>query len=176
MPITYESIATQTLSSTASGVLFSSVPGTFTDLVVVCLMQSTSSANTDTRYQMYFNSDTATNYSTTYLNGNGVSASSSRDINRSQIDNLTPLSTTPEFTLATFNLFSYSNTSAHKTIIQRAGQQNNSSGAGAGNAMMGTAVSLYRSLSAITSIHINAVVNGQFVAGSTFALYGIKAA
>jgi len=177
MPITYDSIASQTLTSSTSSIIFSGIPSTYTDLVLVCSAQSTASANADTRYNLQFNSDTATNYSTTYLLGNTVAAYSIRDTNRAQIDNVTALSTTPEFTPIIFNINNYSNTTTFKTVLQRAGQLNNSSGSGgAGRSVLGTAVSLWRSTTAINTIAVTCWVNGQFATGSTFAIYGIKAA
>jgi len=173
---TYEAIATQTLGSAAASVTFSSIPSTYTDLVIICLMQSTSIANADSRYHLKFNNDGANNYSTTYLVGNGSTASSSRDTNRAQIDNLTPISTSPEFTLVTFNVLNYSNSTTFKTTLQRAGQQNNNAGTGGSGSLIGSAVSLYRSTTAINRVDINCAVNGQFATGSTFSLYGIKAA
>lgn len=176
MPSTYEPIATQTLSSAASSVTFSSISGSYTDLVIILSVQSTSAANTDSRYWLRFNNDSATNYSTTYLLGNGTSASSTRDTNRSQVDNLTTISTTPEFTLATYNVLNYSNATTYKTALQRAGQLNNNTGVGGTGSFMGTAVSLWRSTAAINRVDIVCAVNGQFAIGSSFTIYGIKAA
>ena len=177
MPITYDSIASQTLTSSTSSIIFSGIPSTYTDLVLVCSAQSTAAANADTRYILQFNSDTATNYSTTYLRGNTVAASSIRDTNRVQVDNATALSTSPEFTPIIFNINNYSNTTTYKTVLQRAGQINNSSGSGgAGRSIVGANVSLWRSTSAINRIDITCIVNGQFATGSTFTLYGILSA
>jgi hypothetical protein len=176
MASTYEAIATQTLSSAAASVTFSSISGTYTDLVIILSVQSTSAANTDTRPWLRLNNDSATNYSTTYLLGNGTSASSTRDSNRSQVDNVTPISTTPEFTLVTYNVLNYSNGTTYKTTLQRAGQQNNNAGSGGVGSLVGTAVSLWRSTAAINRVDVICGVNGQFAIGSTFTIYGIKAA
>jgi len=174
---TYEAIASQTLGSNAASVTFSSISGSDTELVLVCSKQSTASAYADTRYYLNFNGDTAGNYSTTYIFGNGAVATSTRDTNRSQIDNLTPISTTPQFTLATYNIMNYSNSTTFKTTMQRAGQLNNTSGGGgSGGILMGAAVSLWRSTAAITSLVVTCAQNGQFATGSTFSLYGIKSA
>lgn len=174
MAITYEPISTTTLGSAQTSVTFSSISGTYTDLVLVCFAQSTSTSPTDTRYRLRFNSDTGTNYSTTYLYGNGSGAGSARDTTRAQIDNATQLSYASEFTPILFNIMNYANTTTYKTVLQRAGQQNNVSGYS--GALVGTAVSLWRSTSAITSVEISAFVNGQFNTNSTFTLFGIKAA
>jgi hypothetical protein len=173
---TYDAIATQTLSSAATTVTFSSISGSYTDLVIICSVQSTSAANTDSRYWLRLNNDSATNYSTTYLVGNGTAASSTRDSNRSQIDNVTPISTTAEFTPVTYNVLNYSNATTYKTTLQRAGQKNNNTGVGGTGSFMGAAVSLWRSTAAINRVDIVCAVNGQFAIGSTFTLYGIAAA
>jgi hypothetical protein len=168
-------IATQTLSSAATTVTFSSISESYTDLVIILSVQSTSAANTDSRPWLRFNNDSAANYSTTYLLGNGTSASSTRDSNRVQVDNVTPISTTPEFTPVTFNVFNYSNATTYKTALQRAGQQNNNTGVGGSGSFMGTAVSLWRSTAAINRVDVICGVNGQFATNSTFTLYGIRA-
>jgi hypothetical protein len=177
MPSTYEPIATQTLGSAATTVTFSSISGSFTDLVIVASIQSTASANADTRCWLRFNNDSATNYSTTYLLGNGIAASSARDTTRAQVDNVTTISTTPQFTPVIYNVMNYSNATTYKTALQRSGQNNNTSGGGGGGGiLMGAAVSLWRSTSAITRVDLTCAVNGQFATGSTFTLYGVKSA
>ena len=75
MASTYTPIATTTLGSNQSTVTFSSIPSTYTDLVLVC--NATVSSANGTWY-LEFNSDTGTNYSATVLKGNGTAASSDR--------------------------------------------------------------------------------------------------
>ena len=66
-------------------------------------------------------------------------------------------------------LMNYSNTTTYKTILSRTNA--------AANGVDAT-VGLWRSTSAITSIEIgkNSGMSGTFQIGSTFTLYGIKAA
>ena len=71
---TYVAIATNTLGSAAASVTFSSIPGTYTDLVIVTQAISATADNVGIR----FNSDSGSNYSQTWLSGNGTSAISSR--------------------------------------------------------------------------------------------------
>ena len=71
---TYTPIATQTLGSSAASVTFSSIPGTYTDLMLISFAQGQASGG-DNRLVLQFNGDTATNYSSTYLIGNGTTAS-----------------------------------------------------------------------------------------------------
>jgi hypothetical protein len=75
---TYEAIATQTLGSAAASVTFSSIPGTYTDLVLV--VAGTLTTGTE-NIVMQFNGDTGSNYSVTSLLGDGSTASSFRSSN-----------------------------------------------------------------------------------------------
>lgn len=164
MPTTYEKIASNTLSSATSTVTFSSIPATFTDLVLVINYQASGGAV----YAQYrLNSDSGTNYSRTWLYGNGTSALSSRGVNETYIyaDSGTYAASGNWATLIT-NFNNYSNTTTNKTTLTRFGE-----------ASIGTeaAVHLWRSTAAISSIAITANAN-NFGIGSTFTLYGIKAA
>ena len=76
---TYDAIATQTLSSAAASVTFSSIAGTYTDLVLVTSIRK---STTGVSAYLRANNDSGTNYSTTYLYGSGTSAISTRDTNR----------------------------------------------------------------------------------------------
>lgn len=168
MPETYEPIATNTLGSAASSVTFSSIPSTYTDLVIICSVFN-SADGTATEFQ--FNSDTGTNYSNTFLEGNGSTASSSKESNQSSIQmsyNIGGNSTNPCITVA--NIQNYSNSTTNKTLLGRW-----NSGSGGTYPGTGAVVGLWRSTSAITSVLIK-TGSGNFNAGSTFTLYGIKAA
>ena len=172
---TYSLIQSQTLSSSGA-VTFSSIPQTFTDLVLVCNVQSASGpSNNSVRCNLQFNSDTATNYSTTRVVGNGTTAVSSRDATRSQVDEVTAISSfgTGEFCTFTFNIMDYANTTTYKTLLQRSGNLTNIE-----YKEVGAGVSLWRSTAAISTIYVrggggNGTVG--FAAGSTFKLYGIEA-
>ena len=72
---TYTPIATTTLGSAASSYTFSSIPGTYTDLVlVVSGKYSTGTTGTTTVQIQVGNTslDTGANYSIVYLNGSGA--------------------------------------------------------------------------------------------------------
>ena len=162
MPATYEPIATTTLGSAASSVTFSSIVGTYTDLVIIC--NGTASANSDTGIR--FNGDTATNYSFTRVYGNGSVAASDRNSNQNYIPGAV------WYTAATnsnsiINIMNYSNTTTFKTTVTR----HNSS-----STMVGSTVGLWRSTAAITSVTITTANANTYSVGSTFTLYGIKAA
>ena len=164
MAKTYEPIATQTLASSASSVTFSSIPGTYTDLILI-----SSPLVTSNTYDLcvQFNGDTGSNYSSTFLSGDGTSALSSRLSSQTRIflDFYGAINTAQSNRIT--SIMNYSNTTTYKTVIGRAN-----------NAGLGTdaIVGLWRSTAAITSLVLNAQTGGTLATGSTFTLYGIKAA
>jgi len=164
MTATYNCIATTTLGSDNATVTFSSISGSYTDLVLVI-----SPANTaGSLVRLQFNSDTGNNYSRTVLQGNGTSATSHRSSNQGHIaigEDAAP-TTTLGNTAFIVQINNYSNATTFKTILSR---ENN-----AGVAVSAT-VGLWRNTSAITSIDIKQGGIAQFKTGSTFTLYGIKA-
>jgi hypothetical protein len=161
MPITYEPITTTTLGSAAASITLSSIPATYTDLRLV--VNVTMATGTTCRYQ--FNGDTSTNYSTTYLLGDGSSASSGAVTNGSFIyaSQYTASTTIPSF--YSMDVFSYAG-STYKTVLTTGSNDRNGSGA------VDRQVQLWRSTSAITSINIFST--GTFATGTTATLYGIK--
>ena len=165
MPSTYTPIATQTLGSAASTVTFSSISGTYTDLVLILNLKAASGSTAYPRIQ--FNSDTGTNYSLTHLTGNGTAASSGRTSNSVGYITGSTVESSSEFNFnGIYNIQNYSNTTTNKTVI---GRCNNAAG------HTEATVTLWRNTAAITTIDlIN--VNANFAIGCTFTLYGIKAA
>lgn len=162
---TYTLIASNTLGSAASSLTFSSIPATYTDLVLVC--SYTGTAVLDTR--VYLNSDTGTNYSATRLMGDGTSATSNRSTNRGWIDlNYVGGIGTTAPTVSILNLMDYANTTIYKTTLLRA---NELSGTYQG---VEAIVAMWRNTAAISNIQI-ATNTSTFTAGSTFKLYGIEA-
>ena len=159
MPKTYDPIATQTFSGQSS-ITFSSIPSTYTDLILIWNGTSNAAQDTILRY----NGDTASNYSWTRLIGNGSAASSSRVSNATstvggwadsgQVANIVQIQ-------------NYSNTTTFKTGIVR------SNAVTAGYVL--SWVTLWRSTAAINSIYIQPDSGGTFNNGN-ITLYGIKAA
>lgn len=164
MAVTYEKIATTTLGTTAASVTFSSISSAYTDLVLVNnLFTSATSCN----MVITVNSDTASNYSTTFLSGNGSAAASSRSSNQTAMNFVwtsASLNNTSASTIVHFQ--NYSNTTTYKTVL---GRYNVASGE------VTQTVNLWRSTAAISSMEIKTNSNFYY-AGSTFTLYGIKAA
>jgi hypothetical protein len=161
MPRTYEPIQTQTIGTATASVTFSSIPQTYTDLVCVINGRTTADAN----LTLQFNSDTANNYSVVVIYGNGSSALSVRQNNVASIGLGGISSASQEQGTNITHIFNYANTTTNKTILARA----NNSG------FVQLRVGLYRSTSAITSATITSD-GTTFMTGTTFTLYGIKAA
>ena len=167
MAVTYTPISSQTLSSTTSSVTFSSISSTYTDLrLIISVNNNQSTAVSD--MQITLNSDTSASYSDTDLAGNGSTASSGRHSGSG------PYYVTYGFTIPgqngmsnfLFDFMNYSNTTTYKTFLLRA---NNALGYTKAD------VFLWRNTAAISTIKFDAVTY-SFAAGSTFTLYGIKAA
>jgi hypothetical protein len=158
---TYTPIATTTLASTATEYTFTSIPSTYTDLVLVVAGQTASTGSSALRVGNG-SIDTGSNYSYTNLKGNGTTATSAR------ASSIT-LGYIGEFynsqTVTTINIMNYANTTTFKTFISRS---NN-----AGNAVS-TWVSLWRSTAAINQVRF---LSGDTMAiGTTLTLYGIASA
>ena len=164
MAVTYDKIATNTLGSAASSVTFSSIPATYTDLVLVINAKGSASSYPTIR----LNGDSSTNYSDTELNGNGSNAASGRNSNTSVMYfTRSAVWTTSEFTFnAIANFQNYSNATTYKTVLSRAN---------AAGSSVDAVVSLWRSTAAINQIVVSATT-GTMEIGSTFTIYGIKAA
>ena len=158
---TYTPIATHTIATAASSYTFSSIPSTYTDLVLV-VNSATGSNDIDMYIQV--NSDTATNYSWTRMVGTGSATSSSRASSSSlgfRVGNMSGSNVGQNNAIVHFQ--NYSNTTTNKTVLSRGNNASNLVEAFSG---------LWRSTAAITSMSVN-TQSGNFSVGSTFSLYGI---
>lgn len=160
LPSTLTPIATNTLSSATASVTFSNLPQGYTDLVVVI----NGSTTVDENYLLRFNSDTGSNYSDTRITGNGTSAASERASNATYIRFTAGTHTNTGVFIV--NIQNYSNSTTYKTILSR-------HNIAASN--VGAYVGLWRNTNAITTITIF-TSSTTITSGSTFTLYGVKAA
>lgn len=165
---TYTLIGSTTLSTTSSTITFSSIPVTYTDLVLNINPLSTNNRDVILR----FNSDTSTNYSINFASGYATgtpaySAGRTTSQNFMYADYYGPSNTTPS--IRQINIMDYSNTTTFKTVIMRS---SNAAAVPAGGVDMLTG--LWRSTSAITSIDISLSAD-HYLSGSIFKLYGIEA-
>lgn len=162
MPTTYQPIATSVLNSSQSEVIFSDVSSNYTDLVLVLNTGVTQA----TACSIRFNEDTGSNYS--FIQMWGPTSNTAYSESQASITYIDMQSVgTSVLHTNICNIMSYSQTNKQKAIITRAYDAiNNRWYQSLGN---------WRNTAAINQIKIY-VNPGQFIAGSTFSLYGIKAA
>ena len=170
MPVTYDPIATTNITSNIQFIEFTSIPQTFTDLIIILTARADSSQY-NVRLRVGNNSfDTASNYSYTYITGNGTTAASARSSNQiSAFLDYNAFAAADNQHNGIYHFMNYSNTTTNKTILSRSNRA--ASGTDA-------TVVLWRSTSAINQIQLalGAVASGNFASGSVATLYGIKAA
>jgi hypothetical protein len=164
---TYVALDTQTLVSATNAVTFTSIPATYTDLVLV--INTTNSESTSQPY-IQFNSDTSgasTNYSTTSFRGTGSATASSRHTNQNGWYPVPGpgVGTNGNFEPWSITISNYASTNTYKNGLSRFVNASSITSANA---------HLWRSQSAISSITIK-MESGNFNIGSVFNLYGIKA-
>ena len=158
MASTYEPIATTTLGSDTSNVTFSSITGTYTDLVLVVNGGMASQA----AMVVELNSDTGSNYSITRLYGDGSTATSDRFSNENYLDlGFFPANLNSNSIIQFMN---YSNATTYKTVLTRWNSP----------AYTVAVVGLWRDTAAITSIKLFNALAVNLKSGTSFTLYGIK--
>jgi hypothetical protein len=176
VPSTYEKIEARTLGSNAVTVTFTAIPGTYTDLILVANMRGSAATFNNMGFPLLqFNTDTGNNYSYTSLfarnTGGGNSAVSERSSNTDGIKTLANISNI--FSPNIIQIQNYSNTTTYKTALVRGSGENGTTAVDGVLAEVG----LWRNTAAITSVQLNlAAVSQTIQTGSTFTLYGIKAA
>jgi hypothetical protein len=157
---TYIPIQSTTLTTGSTSVSFSSFSG-YTDLKLVYSGTPSAGAQTSLR----FNSDSASNYSDTYIYGDGTTAASGRNANTT-VGYCGYIGASGNYAVLTVEIFNISNSTSYKTYISR--------GSFSG-AEVGSHCGQWRGTGAITTITF-ATNGANFNTGSTFTLYGIKAA
>ena len=165
--VTYTPIASYTFATAAANYTFTSIPQTYTNLVLVIAGKTSYSASADAMY-LFFNGDVDnTHYSITRLYGNGSTASS----DRYSASYMGWLST--DFGTTVVHINNYANTTTYKTYLASS-KSNGTYG------LSGSTVGLWRgstgsATQAITSVRVDDV-SGNFQIGTTMSLYGIAAA
>lgn len=157
-------IATTTLSSAAASYTFSSISGSYTDLILVGWIAPT--LGTGTSLMGVQVNGVTSGYSSTGIIGTGSAAQSTRYTASSVIpvSGMNNGSGTGNINFIA-QFMNYANTSTYKTVISRG---NNA------DAQTDATVGLWQSTNAITSILIKNTGGVNLTAGSTFTLYGIN--
>lgn len=165
MASTYTPIATTTLGSATAFYTFSSIPGTYTDLIVAV---NTSTSSSGQSVGMQFNGDTGNNYSSTDLVADASAPACGRTSGTSFIRIVgrgIGTSTTLKDSSIT-HIPNYSDTSAYKSTLNHS------------TVLLGVSLCVARwaNTAAITSIKVFGESGTNLIAGSTLTLYGIAAA
>lgn len=163
-------LATVSLTSAASQVIFDNIPADYTHLQIRMIARS---ASTGGSMRIEFNSDgTGTNYARHLLMGDGTSAQStgaSGDSVTAAVGDFPQSSATSNvFSGYTIDILDAFKTNKNKVIRSLSGHDLNGSG------MIQLRSSLWMSQNAITKIRIYEGAGSNFAANSHFALYGIK--
>jgi hypothetical protein len=165
---TYVALNTVTVvGSSTNTIEFASIPGTYTDLVIVANLRSSDSRSGYQSVSYTFNNAGSSQYAGTVLYGNGTAASSYRQPNESVFEGLCIMNGADSgvFYNNTLNIFNYADPSMYRTVLMEM------SGAGLGTYKQ--VASWRNTTNAITSIQIKEPSNLAWVAGSNATLYGI---
>lgn len=165
MAATYEPISTTTLTSSQTGVVFSGITSTYTDLLIVV------NANTDSAGQAWVNTNSsgASLFTSVRMSGSGGGGGTAIYSGQDEwmLTGGSDVSTQGASFNAIIHIFDYSNTNKFKGMLARCGASGTATFVVAG---------VCRSLSAINTVSVDLTGSNTYVAGSTFTLYGIKAA
>jgi hypothetical protein len=173
MANTFSLIASNTLTGLATDFTFSSIPQTYTDLLLRANIRDNNNGVAQSFLVLQFNGVSTAVYSRTVLrNNNGNTAISTRSGNVTIIESY-PSGSGSTATANAFSPFemyipNYTSTSSIPFSTFGIAESN----VGATIEAEGISAGLWRGNAAITSIYIDAETN--FVAGSSFFLYGIK--
>lgn len=176
MPDTMSLISSQTLGSSAAKVTFSSIPQTFTDLVIKISARNSGTGATYNEIFISFNGNPTGTLHTNkalYTIGTTVGSNGATGTDSVVAASL-PLSdsTADIFSNAEIYVPSYANSSYTKPFFSDTVTENNTTGNGyVFNALI---AGLYASTSPITSIVLNSAGASSFLTNSKFSLYGIK--
>ena len=165
-----EYIDSVVLTTTASSVTFSEIPGDYEHLTLSCSTRFGSASGSKIR----FNSDAGNTYSFTYFIGQSSASGSGRMSNVASIyNNLIwgDATVANSFTPYTISIPAYKNTNMFKTMFWECGTGGGLQGS---NSEINTIVGLWRSTSAITSIELSPWNATTYQTGSTFTLWGVK--
>lgn len=164
--MTYQLIETKTLGTAAALIEFTSIPQTFTDLVVLCSVRSNRAATIDWIY-VAFNSNIS-NYAARYLSGGGGGGASSDSAFPRIFGSATGSSVTANtFANSSTYVPNYTGSTNKSWSVNQVTENN------ATEAFAEIVAGLWSNTSAITSIALTPRVGTQFEIGSMVSLYGI---
>jgi hypothetical protein len=164
---TYVPLATITLTSDDTGVLFSNIPSGFRDLIIVAQAKDNRSDGDNDTTQLRINSDSGSNYSSVQMGFDSSVTSNTRSGTSMVFERIATNS--GNFSNIIYQIMDYSATDKHKTVLASLNQNASRVFRCAGR---------WASTSAITSVELQGGDGWdirQWKSGSTFSLYGIAA-
>ena len=167
---TYTPIATTTLSTNAASYTFSSIPQTYTDLVLVT--GNITGSTFDQNYAVQVgngSADSGANYCQIGFYGNGASSVPSWNQTSTNKHNISYSVGLDTRGMGVTNIMNYSNTTTRKGFLTRGGGLDGTYNASEG--IMG----IWLSTSAIDTVKVYST-GSLLYTGSTLTLYGISAA
>jgi len=174
MATTCKLIGKTTLGSAASSITFSSIPATYTDLILVCSLRSNYTAGNDDYALLQFNGETATtNYSFRTLQKDGGSVGSASVTGVASVAYLRVCSanhTASTFASNEVYIPNYAG-STNKSVSTTGAAENNGTAQ-----IMGAYAGLWANTAAINEVRIVVGAGTNFVADSSAFLYGITKA
>lgn len=164
----YVPLANTTLASNSATVSFSSISGSYRDLILIAQGRSNRSGQYNDLYNITFNGSTS-GYSRVVAYGSGTSTGSFTDASISgcwQNGLTAALAPSGNLGFLKMQVMDYSATDRHKTLLNNEDNTANE-----------MSMSAYRwaNTSAITSMTIAPLIGTLFLAGSTFSLFGVSA-
>lgn len=172
---TYVALAKTVLTGTASSVTFSSIPSTYTDLILTCSVRDNDGGGFREPFIVLLNSQTtsSTDSSYTALYGYASTAGSGRASNtylQNVYDAVGSAATANTFSNVEIYIPNYAGSTNKILSVSGVSENNN-----AGEALTGAEAYLWRNTSAITTIKLQPTAGiTNFASGSRFDLYGIK--
>ncbi len=169
MPTTMKLIGKQTLGSAAASVTFSSIPATFTDLLLAGSTRA-SGTNVDNVRLRFNGASTDINHSYRILFGNGSTAMSASD--SYILVSAAGGSNTTSNTFTNFEIYipNYA-ASTNKSVSASGVQENNAT-----TANIYAVAGLWSSTNAVTQLGLDLLDGANMVSGSSFFLFGISKA
>ena len=174
VPNSYESIATTKLTGNQATITFSSIPTTFTHLQLRVFARTNRVGGVEANLLIRFNNDTSTNYTYHDLYGDGSSATASAG-GASQTSIIANRLTGADAAASIFgaivvDVLDYTSTNKNKTVRALGGVDRN----GAGGISFSSGL-WFKAPEAINRIDLTTIAGtANFIADSSFALYGIK--
>lgn len=171
MATTYTLISSNVLTGSAASVTFSSIPSTYTDLVLRISARTDDTNVNDNTVLVRLNGNSSAIYSRTTIRGNGATAVSFQGSGATSFNTVANINgsgaTANTFTSIEIYIPSYT-VAQNKPISFDNAQETNAT-----TAYRLASAGLFSSTTAVSSISLD---NGpqNFVSGSSFYLYGIK--